>query len=83
MADPSDRDELLTVEHVCAWFNVTRDWIYDEVEAGRLPYIRLGRRSLRFRRTELDHYLASRTQRPSPQPRPRSGSASGALESLD
>src|SRR5207344_2604883 len=35
-------DELLTVDDVCAWFKVTRDWIYDEVEAGRLPFLRLG-----------------------------------------
>ena len=35
--DRAGEDELLTVDDVCAWFRVTRDWIYDEVEAGRLP----------------------------------------------
>jgi excisionase family DNA binding protein len=43
----------------CAWFKVTRDWIYDEVEAGRLPYLRLGRKHLRLDRGELTHYLKS------------------------
>jgi excisionase family DNA binding protein len=53
-------EQLLTVDDVCRWFVVTRDWVYDEVEAGRLPFVRLGRRHLRFRREDLDHYLADR-----------------------
>ena len=52
-----DRAELLTVQDVCEWFQVTRDWVYDEVEADRLPYLRLGRKHLRFRRAELLAYL--------------------------
>lgn len=33
---PREEEQLLTVIDVCAWFKVTRDWVYDEVEAGRL-----------------------------------------------
>ena len=61
-------EELLTVDDVCAWFKVTRDWVYDEVEAGRLPYLRLGRKHLRFDRDELTDYLAAAAGR-----RPRRG----------
>ena len=55
--------ELLTVGDVCDWFKVTRDWVYDEVEAGRLPYLRLGRKHLRFDRDELTDYLAAAQRR--------------------
>jgi excisionase family DNA binding protein len=60
MTDPSDGAglDLLTVADVCALFKVTKDWVYDEVEAGRLPHVKLGRKHLRFRRRELETYLA-------------------------
>jgi excisionase family DNA binding protein len=61
-----DADEMLTVEELCGWFKVSKDWVYDEVEARRLPYVRLGRRHLRFRRRELQQYLDARTLRPPP-----------------
>ena len=57
--EPADPEELLTVEEVCAWFKVKKNWVYDEVEAGRLPHLRLGRRHLRFRRSELEAYLTA------------------------
>jgi excisionase family DNA binding protein len=60
-------DEMLTVEELCSWFKVSKDWVYDEVEARRLPYVRLGRRHLRFRRGELEQYLNARTLRPTDQ----------------
>jgi excisionase family DNA binding protein len=56
------------VDDVCAWFQVTRDWVYDEVEAGRLPFLRLGRKHLRFDHDELVGYLKAATgRRSSPQ----------------
>src|SRR4051794_14114965 len=80
---PADH-ELLTVDDVCAWFQVTRDWVYDEVEAGRLPFLRLGRKNLRFDRSELAGYLRAATgersnrQQPTAQP-----DWSAGLEPLD
>jgi excisionase family DNA binding protein len=56
-------EELMTVDDVCAWFKVSRDWVYDEVEAERLPYLRLGRKHLRFVRSELLTYLAAAARR--------------------
>lgn len=58
--EPPTQDRLLTVNDVCEWFAVTKDWVYDEVEAGRLPYLRLGRKHLRFRRADLVAYLDAR-----------------------
>jgi excisionase family DNA binding protein len=60
-------DEMLTVEELCSWFKVSKDWVYDEVEAHRLPYVRLGRRHLRFRRRELEQYLNARSLQPMDQ----------------
>ena len=62
--DQKPVDELLTVDEVCAWFKVSKDWVYDEVEAGRLPHVRLGRRHLRFRRSDLDWYIGANSVRP-------------------
>jgi excisionase family DNA binding protein len=59
--------ELLTVADVCALFKVTKDWVYDEVEAGRLPSLRLGRKHLRFRRRDLEEYLSGRPPRQGPR----------------
>lgn len=67
---PPEVDELLTVKDVCAWFKVPSSWVYDEVEAGRLPYIRIGRQSLRFSRRELLLFLRARSHQPL-QRRPR------------
>jgi excisionase family DNA binding protein len=55
--------DLLTVDEVCALFKVTKDWVYDEVEAERLPHVRLGRKHLRFIRSDLQQYLTAHTHR--------------------
>jgi len=54
--------ELLTVDDVAGLFKVKRGWVYDQVEAGTLPAVRLpGSRLLRFRQSDLDAYLTSAT----------------------
>lgn len=47
---------LLTVDDLAALLQVKKSWIYDEVEAGRLRCLRLGRQ-LRFRVADVDAYL--------------------------
>ena len=79
---PAGQEELLTVDDVCAWFKVTRDWVYDEVEAGRLPYLRLGRKHLRFDRDELTDYLAAARRR-GPRPRVPALTMRDTLEPLE
>ena len=79
----SREEELLTVDDVCAWFKVTRDWVYDEVEAGRLPYLRLGRKHLRFDRGELTHYLKTAAGRPGSRQHASSSVWTAGLEPLD
>lgn len=47
---------LLTVDDLVALLQVKKSWIYDEVEAGRLQCLRLGRQ-LRFRISDVEAYL--------------------------
>jgi excisionase family DNA binding protein len=49
-------DELMTPDDVCDLLKVTKDWLYDQVQARRIPYVRLGRH-LRFRHAEVLAYI--------------------------
>lgn len=59
---PDVRDlDLLTPDDVCTLLKVKKSWIYDEVEAGRLDALRLGKQ-LRFRPSDLARYLDERAK---------------------
>jgi excisionase family DNA binding protein len=51
-------DELMTPDDVRDLLKVTKDWLYDQVQARRIPYIRLGRH-LRFRHAEVLAYIGA------------------------
>ncbi len=55
LADPL---QMLTPEDLCDLLKVRRSWVYDAVEAGTLPAVRLGRQ-LRFRRHDVVTYVDS------------------------
>ncbi|WP_067484301.1 helix-turn-helix domain-containing protein [Actinomadura hibisca] len=59
-ADDFESLRLLDVDQVCRLFRIKKSWVYDAVEAGTLPVIRLGRQ-LRFREPELVAFLADAT----------------------
>jgi excisionase family DNA binding protein len=52
-----DLDKMLTPEELAEWWNVSKDWIWDAVQAGRIPHTRIGTRTLRFRRADMIDYL--------------------------
>jgi excisionase family DNA binding protein len=58
--DLNDLD-LLTPDDVCTLLKIKKSWLYDEVEAGRLDALRLGKQ-LRFRRSDLARYLDERAK---------------------
>ena len=53
--------DLLTPDDVCSLLKVKKSWLYDEVEAGRLDALRLGKQ-LRFRPSDLARYLEERSK---------------------
>jgi excisionase family DNA binding protein len=52
-----DMEQLLTVQQVADWWQVSKDWVYDCVQQNRIPYTRIGGRKLRFRKAEMVAYL--------------------------
>lgn len=55
---PTDR--LMTVEDLCAYLGVSKDFIYDQVRDGRLLAIRIARQ-LRFRPPDVDAFIDANT----------------------
>ena len=47
---------LLTVEEVAERLGVTKDWVWAQARAGRIPHVRLGRYR-RFREEAIDEWL--------------------------
>ncbi|MCD0449450.1 helix-turn-helix domain-containing protein [Actinocorallia sp. API 0066] len=48
---------LLDVDQLCELIRTKKSWIYDAVEAGKIPAIRLGKQ-IRFREADLVAYLS-------------------------
>jgi excisionase family DNA binding protein len=53
---------LLTAEEVADRLGVTKDWVWAEARAGRIPHVQLGRYR-RFREDALEAWLAELEQR--------------------
>jgi len=53
-------DKLLTVEDLCDYLGVSKDFIYDEVRHGRLRASRIARQ-LRFRPPDVDAFIDDNT----------------------
>ena len=47
---------LLTVDDVAERLGVTKDWVWAQARAGRIPHVQLGRYR-RFREEALDRWL--------------------------
>lgn len=47
---------LLTAEDVADQLGVTRDWVWAQARAGRIPHVKLGRYR-RFRQEAIDAWL--------------------------
>ncbi len=48
---------LLTADQVAAKLGMTRDWVYAESRAGRIPVVNLGR-YYRYREASIDAWIA-------------------------
>jgi excisionase family DNA binding protein len=52
---------LLTPDQLCSLLQVKKSWLYDQVEKGVLPCLRLGKQ-LRFRHHDIRRYLDGLSQ---------------------
>lgn len=57
-ATPEVEQLLLTITQASKMLNIGRSTMYELIWAGRLTPVRLGR-SVRFRRTDLEHFVAT------------------------
>jgi excisionase family DNA binding protein len=55
-AAPRPTGSLLSAEDVAALIGMTKDWIYAETRAGRIPHVKLGR-YYRYRRESIETWL--------------------------
>ena len=55
-------DPILTVEDVARRLNVSRDWVWDHSsrKAPRLPVIRMGDGTLRYRASAIEEFICER-----------------------
>jgi excisionase family DNA binding protein len=71
---------LLDADEVAAALGVSRDWIYAEVRAGRIPHVRLGR-NVRFRVAPIAAWLSDleRGKMPPTDKRSRAAQTTGSM----
>lgn len=58
-----EESEILTIRQVAAYLRVTERTIYRLAAADGIPAFKVGG-SWRFRRNDLDHWIASQTRKP-------------------
>jgi excisionase family DNA binding protein len=54
-------EQLLTVSQVAEWLGRHPKTIYKLTETNQLPFVRLGTKSIRFRPTDIERYIAGST----------------------
>lgn len=64
MTEATDlRSRLMTVDEVCDYLGLSRDYVYDQVRYGRLRCARIARQ-LRFRIADVDAFVDQHTVGP-------------------
>lgn len=59
-------DALLTKKRVAKWLNVSTRTVESLMEAGRLPFVKLGHRTVRFRHHHVQNLLETAEAKPQP-----------------
>jgi excisionase family DNA binding protein len=54
--------EILTVEDLAQYLQITSLTVYRWVRVGKIPHIKLGGKAIRFRKVDIDEWLKSKTQ---------------------
>lgn len=59
-AAPAKADELMSVEELAAYLGVSKDGIYRKTAGNEIPFVKVGR-LVKFRRSEVDRWLSTRS----------------------
>jgi len=63
-------NQLLTTEQAARYLGVSKAFLERDRWAGaQIPFVRVGRRAVRYRRSDLDAFLETRVQRSTTAPR--------------
>jgi len=49
-------EELLTIDEVCRWLQVSKVWVYRQAREGNIPHIKLGH-FLRFHKPAVEKWI--------------------------
>lgn len=58
----TNADRLMTVEETARYLRLSTGTIRNYVSEGRMPFIRISRRAVRFRKASIDNWLSKREQ---------------------
>ena len=56
----TDHDPLLDISAVAAWTGLSKLSLYHFVSQRRIPFVRISARCIRFRRSDIETWLASK-----------------------
>jgi excisionase family DNA binding protein len=62
LAESPEIEPLIGIRDAASVLGLSEDTIYRWVERGELPFIRLGTRQIRFRLSDLESWIISRTE---------------------
>jgi excisionase family DNA binding protein len=51
--------DILDVQGLCSYLKVAPKWVYEQTHLKAIPHYKLTGKALRFRRTEIDKWLAN------------------------
>lgn len=60
--DPGVTSPLFSVPEAAIYLGMSRDWVYERLKA-LIPHVKIGG-ALKFRKEDMDRYIASRTVAP-------------------
>ena len=55
-----DEDAIFTPEQLAGYLQVTKQWVYERVALGEIPYAKVGK-YLRFRKSAIDRWVESQS----------------------
>ena len=52
-----ERDSIFDVQSLCEYLKVTPKWVYEQTHLNAIPYYKLSKKTLRFKRSDIDKWM--------------------------